>query len=48
VTFQTAARLARAVAGAASLKAANEVLRGLGVRSELDLETDAAADPNPR
>lgn len=47
VTFQTAARLARAVAGATSLTAANDVLRDLGVRSELDLETDAAAGQTP-
>ncbi len=45
VTFQTAARLARAVAAATSLTAANGILRGLGVRSELDLEIDAAAEP---
>jgi hypothetical protein len=43
VTFRTAGRLARAVAGAASLQAANQALRGLGVHSELDLERDAAA-----
>jgi len=43
VTFQTAGRLARAVADVASLAAANRALRALGVRSELDLETDAAA-----
>ncbi len=49
VTFQTVARLARAVAGASCLTAANQVLRRMGVRSELDLEIEAAsalgADP---
>ena len=41
VALETAARLARAVRGAASLEAANEVLHGLGVRTELDLEREA-------
>jgi hypothetical protein len=43
VTFNTAGRLARAVAGAGSLEAANDALGKLGVRTELDLEIDAAA-----
>lgn len=38
VALDTAARLARALRGAASLEAANDVLNGLGVRTELDLE----------
>lgn len=42
VTFQVNGRLARAVADAASLEEANEELRRLGVRSELDLELEAA------
>jgi hypothetical protein len=37
----SAARLARAVRGAGDLEAANDVLAGLGVRSELDLERAA-------
>jgi hypothetical protein len=36
-------RLARAVDGAESLEAANQALNELGVRTELDLEQDAAA-----
>ena len=36
-------RLARAVAGTTSLKEANAALNKLGVRTELDLETEAAA-----
>jgi hypothetical protein len=43
IAYEATAPLARAVADAASLDEANEVLRGLGVRSELDWETDAAA-----
>ena len=43
VTFNTAGRLARAVADAGSLEAANDALGRLGVRTELDLEIDAAA-----
>jgi hypothetical protein len=39
----SAARLARAVRDAESLEAANELLHELGVRTELDLERDAAA-----
>lgn len=37
----SAARLARAVLDAGSLEEANDVLHGLGVRTELDLERDA-------
>lgn len=37
----TAARLARAVADASSLEEANDVLHGLGVRTELDLERES-------
>jgi hypothetical protein len=44
VAYETAAPLARAVADAGSLEEANEILHGLGVRSELDWETDAAAE----
>lgn len=40
----SAARLARAVDGAGSLEEANDVLHGIGVRSELDLERDAARE----
>ena len=40
----SAARLASAVAPAATLSAADEILRGLGVRTELAYEQDAAAD----
>jgi len=40
---RSAARLARAVDGAASLEEANEILQGLGLRTELDYERDAAA-----
>ena len=43
VTFNTAGRLARAVADADSLEAANDALGKLGVRTELDLEIEAAA-----
>jgi hypothetical protein len=43
VTYRTAGRLAQAVAGAASLEAANDALAALGVRTELDLEREAAA-----
>jgi hypothetical protein len=41
VALDTAARLAWAVRGAASLEAANDVLGDLGVRTELDLEREA-------
>jgi hypothetical protein len=40
----SAARLARAVRDAGSLDEANEILHGLGVRTELDLERDWAAN----
>jgi hypothetical protein len=43
VAFEATAPLARAVHDTTSLDEANEVLRLLGVRSELDWETDAAA-----
>ena len=43
IAYEATAPLARAVADATSLEEANEVLRSLGVRSELDWETDAAA-----
>ena len=42
VTVAAAGRLARAVAGAGDLEAANDALHELGVRTELDLERDAA------
>jgi hypothetical protein len=43
VATEATAPLARAVADAGSLEEANEILRSLGVRSELDWETEAAA-----
>jgi len=43
-TVQACGRLARAVAPANSLEEANEALNRLGVRTELDLERQAAAD----
>ncbi|MGI9184710.1 MAG: DUF1152 domain-containing protein [Solirubrobacteraceae bacterium] len=43
ITYATAGRLARAVAGSDSLTAANQTLNELGVRTELDVESDAAA-----
>jgi hypothetical protein len=43
VTYTSVGRLARAVAAADSLEAANRALGELGVRTELDLERDAAA-----
>jgi hypothetical protein len=42
VAVRSVARLARAVAGAASLEEANDALHALGVRSELDLERERA------
>jgi hypothetical protein len=39
---RSAARLAAAVTGAPNLEAANTVLNGLGVRTELDLEREAS------
>jgi hypothetical protein len=41
-TVASAARLARAAAGATSLDQANEALHAVGVRTELDLEREAA------
>jgi len=43
VTISAVGRLARAVAAAASLEDANDALHELGVRTELDLEREAAA-----
>jgi len=42
VTLRVTGRLARAAAGANSLEEANEALNALGVRTELDLESEAA------
>jgi hypothetical protein len=42
IACEASAPLARAVYDAASLDEANEIMRGLGVRSELDWEVDAA------
>jgi hypothetical protein len=42
-TIAAAGRLARALAAAPSLEQANDALHALGVRTELDLERDAAA-----
>jgi hypothetical protein len=42
-TIGAVGRLARAVAGAADLEQANEALHAIGVRTELDLEREAAA-----
>lgn len=44
VTVKAVGRLARAVAPATSLQAANDGLNRIGVRTELDLEIEAAAD----
>jgi hypothetical protein len=44
VTIAAVGRLARAVAEAPGLEEANDALHQLGVRTELDLERDAAAD----
>jgi hypothetical protein len=43
IAYEASAPLARAVQDATSLEEANEIMRGLGVRSELDWELDAAA-----
>jgi hypothetical protein len=43
IAYATAGRLARAVIDAPSLEAANAALNALGVRTELDLEAEAAA-----
>jgi hypothetical protein len=42
VTMRTVGRLAQAISGASSLEDANRVLNDLGVRTELDLEREAA------
>ena len=42
-TIGAAGRLARAVDGAADLEQANDALHAIGVRTELDLEREAAA-----
>ena len=42
-TIEAAGRLARAVDGAADLEQANDALHAIGVRTELDLEREAAA-----
>jgi len=47
VAFEAAGPLARAVAGADSLDQANAALTRLGVRTELDLEREAAAAQPP-
>jgi hypothetical protein len=44
VAFEATAVLARAVYDAASLDEANEIMRSMGVRSELDWELEAAAE----
>jgi hypothetical protein len=43
IAYESSAPLARAVMDASSLEEANEVLRSMGIRSELDWELDAAA-----
>jgi hypothetical protein len=43
IAINSAARLAAAVADAPSLEAAQTILTGLGVRTELDYEREAAA-----
>jgi hypothetical protein len=42
ITIRSAARLAAAVAGARDLEAAQAVLTGMGIRTELDYEREAA------
>jgi hypothetical protein len=42
IAYEASAPLARAVYDAGSLEEANEIMRGLGVRSELDWELEAA------
>ena len=44
VALRSAARLAAAVTDTTSIEAANDVLHGLGVRTELDLERAAAEE----
>ncbi|MGH2913882.1 MAG: DUF1152 domain-containing protein [Solirubrobacteraceae bacterium] len=46
-TLASAGRLARALASAPGLEAANDALHGLGVRTELDIERVAAAEGSP-
>ncbi|MEA2478716.1 MAG: hypothetical protein QOJ07_638 [Thermoleophilaceae bacterium] len=48
VAVRSAARLAAAVYDAESLEHGNELLNGLGVRTELDYERDAAREPGAR
>jgi hypothetical protein len=43
IAYESSAPLARAVMDATSLDEANETMRAMGVRSELDWERDAAA-----
>jgi hypothetical protein len=43
IAYESSAPLARAVMDATSLEEANETLRAMGIRSELDWEIDAAA-----
>jgi len=47
IAIASAARLAAAVAQAPSLEDAQQILTALGVRTELDYERDAAAQPAP-
>lgn len=47
IAIGSAARLAKAVAGAASLEDAQSILTTLNVRTELDYEREAAAQPAP-
>ena len=47
LTMQSIGRLAQAVADATTLEEANQALHLLGVRTELDLETDAAKVGSP-
>jgi hypothetical protein len=47
ITYEVAGRLAHAVAQTRSLTDANEALGALGVRTELDLEVEAAAATRP-
>jgi hypothetical protein len=47
ITMSAAGRLARAVADAGSLEAANDALNALGVATELDYERDAAGTDHP-
>jgi hypothetical protein len=47
IAYESAAPLARAIMNAPSLDEANETLRAMGIRSELDWERDAAAGASP-